>query len=123
MTRFRLELQRASILHFTFLAQYIITYIGPIRNLTLTDIAATMAPTFLFVPGHWEGSAPFSYVASLLQAQDYPTEIATLPSTGTVSPHNPSMNDDILAIRSTVSNLVNDSQQVVLVLHSALAGS
>ena len=78
-----------------------------------------MAPTILFVPGLWEGSAPFSHVASLLQARGYPTEIATLPSTGTVSPGNPNMNDDILAIRSTVSKLVDDGQHVVLVLHSA----
>lgn len=78
-----------------------------------------MAPTILFVPGLWEGSAPFSHVASLLQAQGYPTEIATLPSTGTVSPGNPSMLDDIAAIRATVSNLVDKGQQVVLVLHSS----
>ena len=78
-----------------------------------------MAPTILFVPGFWEGSAPFTHVASLLQAQGYPTEIATLPSTGTVSPGNPSMKDDILAIRSTVTDLVDKGQHVVLVLHSA----
>lgn len=78
-----------------------------------------MAPTIVFVPGFWEGSAPFSHVASLLQAQGFPTEIATLPSTGTVSPGNPSMNDDILAIRSTVSKLVDNGRHVVLVLHSA----
>ena len=78
-----------------------------------------MAPTILFVPGFWEGSAPFSHVASLLQAQGYPTEIATLPSTGTVSPGNPSMYDDIAAIRSTVTSLVEKGQHVVLVLHSA----
>ncbi len=77
-----------------------------------------MAPTILFVPGFWEGSAPFSHVASLLQAQGYPTEIATLPSTGTLSPGNPSMKNDIAAIRSTVKNLVKTGQHVVLVLHS-----
>ena len=78
-----------------------------------------MAPTILFVPGFWVGSDPFSRVASLLQAQGYPTEIATLPSTGTVSPGNPSMKDDIEAIRSTFTNLVDKGQHVVLVLHSA----
>ena len=78
-----------------------------------------MAPTIVFVPGFWEGSAPFSHVASLLQAEGYPTEIATLPSTGTVSPGNPSMHDDVAAIRSTIINLVEKGQDVVLVLHSA----
>ena len=78
-----------------------------------------MAPTILFVPGFWEGPAPFSHVASLLQAQGYPTEIATLPSTGTISPNNPSIQDDILAIRSTVTKVVEKGKHVVLVLHSA----
>lgn len=78
-----------------------------------------MAPTILFVPGFWEGSAPFSRVASLLRDQGYLSEIATLPSTGTVSPGNPSMKDDIAAIRSSVTNLVDLGQHVVLVLHSA----
>ena len=78
-----------------------------------------MASTIVFVPRMWEGSAPFSHVASLLQAEGYPTEIATLHSTGTVSPGNPSMRDDIAAIRSTIINLVEKGQHVVLVLHSA----
>ncbi|KAK0507076.1 hypothetical protein JMJ35_010534 [Cladonia borealis] len=71
-----------------------------------------MAPTILFVPGFWEGSAPFSDVASLLQAQGYPTEIATLRSTGTALPGNPSMKDDIDAIRSTVGKIVDKGQHV-----------
>lgn len=78
-----------------------------------------MAPTILIVPGFWEGSAPFSHVISLLQSEGYPTEIATIPSTGTVSPGNPGMHDDIAAIRSTVTQLVEKAQHVVLVLHSA----
>ena len=78
-----------------------------------------MAPTILIVPGFWEGSAPFLHVASLLQAEGYPTEIATLPSTGTVSPGNPNMYDDIAAVRSTVIKLVEKGQHIVLVLHSA----
>ena len=78
-----------------------------------------MAPTIVFVPGFWEGSAPFLHVVSLLQKEGYSTEIATLPSTGTVSPGNPSMHDDIAAIRSFIINLVEKGQHVVLVLHSA----
>ena len=78
-----------------------------------------MAPTILFVPGFWEGSAPFLHVASLLRAEGYPTEIAILPSTGTVSPGNPDMYDDIAAIRSTIIKLVEKGQHTMLVLHSA----
>ena len=78
-----------------------------------------MAPTIIVVPGFWEGSAPFLHVASLLQAEGYQTEIDTLPSTGTVSPGNPNMYDDIAAIRSIIMKLVEKGQHIVLVLHSA----
>ena len=78
-----------------------------------------MPPTILFVPGFWEGSEPFARVASLLQSQGYTTETAVLPSTGTVSPGNPGMHDDVAAVRSTVTRLVDKGQNVVLVLHSA----
>ena len=78
-----------------------------------------MPPTICFVPGFWLGPKPFTRVASLLQSQGFPTQILTLASTGSVSPGNPSMDDDIAAIRSKVSDLVSDGKEVVLVLHSA----
>lgn len=81
-----------------------------------------MAPTILFVPGFWEGPAPFARVTTLLQSAGYPTQTATLPSTGTSSPGNPSMKDDIAAVRSRITELVDDDAggtTVVLVLHSA----
>ena len=69
-----------------------------------------MATTMLFVPGFWEGSAPFARVISLLQSQSYPTQIATLLSTGKASLGNPSMKDDIAAVRSIIADLVNAEQ-------------
>ena len=78
-----------------------------------------MATTILFIPGFWEGSAPFTRVTALLQSQGYSTQIATLPSTGKASPGNPSMKDDIAAVRSAIADLVNAGKDVVLVLHSA----
>ncbi|MCJ1395230.1 hypothetical protein MMC18_008113 [Xylographa bjoerkii] len=78
-----------------------------------------MNPTILFVPGFWEGAAPFARVSALLQAEGYRTEIAVLPSTGTVSPSNPSMEDDIAAVRATVEKLVMVGNDVVMVMHSA----
>lgn len=77
-------------------------------------------PTILFVPGFWEGPAPFALVTTLLQSAGYPTQTATLPSTGTSSPGNPSMKDDIAAVRSAIAGLVDtEGKTVVLVLHSA----
>lgn len=77
-----------------------------------------MAPTILFVPGFWEGPAPFAEVSSLLQSAGFSTRTAELLSTGTVSPGNPGMHDDIAALRSTITELVDAQKDVVIVAHS-----
>ena len=77
-----------------------------------------MPPTVLFVPGFWVGTSPFAQVTSLLQSQGVPTQIVALPSTGSTSPGNPTMLDDIAAIRSAAEKLVEAEKDVVLVLHS-----
>ena len=78
-----------------------------------------MVPTIVFVPGFWEGPAVFEKTTSLIQSQGYVTEIASLVSTGTTSPGNPSMDDDVANIRSTIVKIVEAEQEVLLVLHSA----
>jgi hypothetical protein len=78
-----------------------------------------MAPTIIFVPGLWEGPTVFNRVTSLLQAQGYATEVASLCSTGILSPGNPNMDDDIANIRSTISKAVEADHDVLLVCHSA----
>lgn len=78
-----------------------------------------MAPTIIFVPGLWEGPTAFKRVTSLLQSQGYTTQVASLVSTGTASPGNPDMDDDVANIRSTISKAVESNQEVLLVLHSA----
>ncbi|PWY83358.1 alpha/beta-hydrolase [Aspergillus heteromorphus CBS 117.55] len=77
-----------------------------------------MTPTIFFVPGFWEGPSVFEHVASLLRADGFTTEITTLPSTGTVSPGNPSMADDVAAIREHLTKVVERGEEVILVLHS-----
>ena len=78
-----------------------------------------MLPTILIVPGYWEGPAPFERVASQLKTHGYQTEITELVSTGTTSPGNPSMLDDIAGVRSAVQKLVEDEEKdVILVVHS-----
>ena len=77
-----------------------------------------MSPTILFVPGFWEGAAPFADVSARLQSKGFQTEVALLPSTGTTSPGNPSMQDDIAAIRQKVSGLVDAGHEIIMVLHS-----
>ena len=85
-----------------------------------SNLNMTAPTTILFIPGYWEGPKPFQNLSSLLQASGLATETATLPSTGTTSPSNPGMHDDIAAIRKVVSKLVEEEQRdVVMVLHSA----
>ncbi|KAH8695237.1 Alpha/beta hydrolase fold-1 [Talaromyces proteolyticus] len=84
-----------------------------------------MPPTILFVPGIWEGPSVFNHVSSLLSSAGFKTSTAVLPSTGTTSPGNPSMKDDIAAIRRHLQDLLQPApetgtaEDVLLVLHSA----
>ena len=85
----------------------------------LDKILSTMAPTIIFVPGLWEGPDAFIKVTDLLESQGYTTYVASLLSTGHISPGNPNMNDDIAHIRSTIAEGVGEDQEVLLVCHSA----
>ncbi|KAL5350920.1 hypothetical protein ACLOAV_004493 [Pseudogymnoascus australis] len=82
-------------------------------------MASNTKATILMVPGLWEGTIVFTQVSTLLGFFGYTTEIASLPSTGSLSPDNPTMNDDILSIRAVISQLVQSNKKVLLVLHSA----
>ncbi|PMD41606.1 alpha/beta-hydrolase [Hyaloscypha variabilis F] len=81
-------------------------------------------PTIVLIPGLWEGPQVFTSLSTTLQALGYPTEIATLPSTGTTSSdpdrHTRTMRDDEQAIRYIVKRLVvNEKKTVIMVAHSA----
>ena len=79
-----------------------------------------MAPTILLVPGFWEGPTVYTSVCNILNSKGYPTTLASLPSTGTTSPGNPSMSSDISAIRLVAQKLIEEEQKdVILVCHSA----
>lgn len=78
-----------------------------------------MAPTILFVPGIWEGASLFGPISSLLAADGFTTATAVLPSTATTSPGNPTMKDDVAAVRYHIQQLVHRGDDILLVLHSA----
>ncbi|KAJ5777634.1 hypothetical protein N7520_000880 [Penicillium odoratum] len=78
-----------------------------------------MAPTVLFVPGFWEGPTVFNKVRSLLAMQNITVEVAVLPSTGTTSPGNPGMKDDVAAVRTHIETILARGEDIILVLHSA----
>jgi len=78
-----------------------------------------MALTVLFVPGFWEGPTVFEKVISLLKTSEVSAEAATLKSTGTTSPGNPEMKDDVAAIRAHIEIILARGEDVLLALHSA----
>ena len=77
-----------------------------------------MAPTVVFVPGFWEGTECFDAVSHLLSQKSLATKTIPLLSTGTISPNNPSMRDDIDHIKSEVEEELNKGEDIVMVLHS-----
>ena len=78
-----------------------------------------LKPTILLVPDLWEGPTVYDRVVSLLQGREYTTQTCALTSTGTSSPENPSMKDDIATIRAKISALAANGEEIVLILHSA----
>ncbi|KAJ5619236.1 hypothetical protein N7510_003220 [Penicillium lagena] len=78
-----------------------------------------MAPVIFLVPGLWEGPSVFEPLSALMTANGFTTESAVLLSTGTVSPGNPTMKDDIAAVRQHLQEVVAQGEDVLLVLHSA----
>ncbi|KAL8760292.1 MAG: hypothetical protein Q9184_003387 [Pyrenodesmia sp. 2 TL-2023] len=77
-------------------------------------------PHIFLIPGFWEGPSVYDSVLHSLQTHHYPVQTIPLPSTGQASPNNPSMRDDVAAIRSVIASLVEEEEkEVLLVLHSA----
>lgn len=80
-----------------------------------------MAPSIFIVPGIYEGPAVFAPLAADLRAAGYGVHVTHLLSTGTRSPGNPSMHDDVSLIASELSREVEAAGEdgVVAVMHSA----
>lgn len=77
-------------------------------------------PVLVFVPGFWEGVSVFDFIRNELEnAHGYNTVAISLASTGTASPGNPGLKDDVRGIRSAIEPLVQDGKELLLVLHSA----
>ncbi|KAL9108364.1 MAG: hypothetical protein Q9227_006824 [Pyrenula ochraceoflavens] len=86
-----------------------------------------MSPiSVVFVPGFWEGPGPFEGVRAILQKKyGYNTTVIARPSTGHASPNNPTQEDDIEVIRTTLKVkkkldiLINRGHKIILVVHSS----
>ena len=75
-------------------------------------------PTFVLVPGAWHKPDIYSSVTKTLQAHGYPTISLPLPSAGAMPP-NTTFDEDVKAIRDSLTNLVETKEkEVILVVHS-----
>ncbi len=75
-------------------------------------------PTFVLVPGAWLKPDIYSSVTKILQVHGYPTVSLPLPSAGAMPP-NKTFDEDVKAIRDTLTNLVETKEkEVILVVHS-----
>ena len=75
-------------------------------------------PTFLLVPGAWHLPDIYSDVIDSLSAHKYPTVGLPLPSAGAMPP-NMSFDEDVNAIRASLTKLVEtEEKEVILVVHS-----
>ncbi|KAL8644577.1 MAG: hypothetical protein Q9210_007185 [Variospora velana] len=77
------------------------------------------SPHILLIPGFWAGTSVYDAVLTSLHEHGYSAQTVPLASTGTSSPGNPSMQDDVASIRSVIAPLVEEGREVLLVLHSA----
>ncbi|KAG8530892.1 uncharacterized protein KY384_004249 [Bacidia gigantensis] len=66
-----------------------------------------------------KGRRAMKKVRQALESVGLVTEVASLSSTGTTSPGNPGMHDDIAGIRSSILKVLDQNQDVLLVAHSA----
>lgn len=77
-------------------------------------------PTVVIVPGFWEGRETYNATISEILSAGYTCTTVQLPSSGTVPPNNPTMHDDINAIRKVLEDILErDEMEMVLVMHSA----
>ena len=75
-------------------------------------------PTFVFVPGAWHKPDIYSAVINSLNDHEYPTVGLPLPSAGAMPP-NMTFDEDVKAIRDTLTKLVDtEEKDVILVVHS-----
>ncbi|KAK2784977.1 hypothetical protein FQN53_008028 [Emmonsiellopsis sp. PD_33] len=75
-------------------------------------------PTILLTPGSWHVPAHFAPLTTSLTALSYPVETVSLPTIGAETPTK-SLSDDVAAVRTALTRLIDDEgKDVVVVAHS-----
>ena len=78
---------------------------------------AASKPTIVLIPEAWHTPSSYHRLIPFLHDTGYPTVFVALPTVG-ASPALPDFSRDVAAVRATVTGLVDDGKEVVLVMHS-----
>jgi hypothetical protein len=78
-------------------------------------------PHIFFAPGMFTGPAVFEDCAERLENAGYTTRLGTTFTTGTKSPGNPTIIDNLARYREDISTFVDEAGEavVIVVIHSA----
>jgi len=74
-------------------------------------------PTLVLISGAWHTSTCYDLIIPPLESSGYTTIALTLPSVG-AEPALPDFSADVALIHKTVTKLVNDGKEVVVIMHS-----
>ena len=74
-------------------------------------------PTLLLIPGAWHTASAYSLLIPPLTQHSYPVQALTLPSVGS-NPPPTSIGPDIQHIRNALIPLLDESKDVIVVMHS-----
>lgn len=77
----------------------------------------TNMPTFVCVPGAWNGPSCYEPLKSILEAENYECVTISLPSVG-CKPVTFDFTEDVDAVRRTIQKLADEGKDIILVLHS-----
>lgn len=76
-------------------------------------------PTILVVPGAWQSPAPYAPLINRLTNLNFRISILQLPSTGSVSPNECTLEADSAAVRSRLAELIDvEGRSVIAIGHS-----
>jgi len=78
-----------------------------------------MKPTILIIPGAWQLPTVWDGFRGLLTKAQYPSVHVALPSVGGTTLPLTGLAEDVAAVRSHLSPIVEDGKDVVVVCHSS----
>lgn len=79
---------------------------------------ASKLPAVLLIGGGWHVPQSYRKLTEQLQSKGFEVQVPVLPSTNQSRPPNADLNTDTEHVRSVAESLVNQSLDVVVLMHS-----